>query len=151
MPPKPPPGALFSMTLIRVCKACGASFSAIKETHHYCCRKCFKKDYYTRTRDKIKARLIYDMAHPVYPTRICDFCGYESSLEFDPTKEEYRFDTWECPCCHVPNSLLWRYQDNFNSYQKIACAMASVQSTIIQNGTFKNVSLRSQSFITTFA
>jgi hypothetical protein len=119
------------MLLPRNCKSCGNPFIAIKETQLFCCRRCFKKDYYRRNREQLQ----YDLMHPVFPTQTCAFCGMPSELGFDPIKDQYRYDNWECPNCHVPNKIIWKYADTPNSYQSIMNILVSVQ-----NGTPTSVS-----------
>jgi len=104
------------MRIKRVCKVCGNVFLAIKTTQFFCSRKCFKKDYYLR----IKAKVQEKEQNPHYPSRICGFCGEKSVLNFDPIKEQAKFDDWHCPFCGVTNKTLWQNIDNPMSQQEIA-------------------------------
>lgn len=130
------------MLINRNCKSCGKPFIAIKETQLFCCRKCFKKDYYKRNREQHQ----YDLMNPVFPTQICALCGMTSELGFDPIKDQYRYDKWECPHCHVPNEIIWRYADTPNSYQSIMNILVS-----IQNGTPQGVSCNMQLAYATYS
>ena len=103
------------MRLQRMCKICGKAFSAIKVTQFFCCRKCFKRDYYLRTKTNAQE----EKQRPHYPTKKCAYCEERSTLDFDPMKNVKMFDAWACPHCGTTNKLLWEHQNNPNSYQII--------------------------------
>lgn len=111
------------MKIHRHCKICGNSFVAIKVTQFFCRRKCFKKDYYLRTKNRIQDR----EQNPVFPTKECGFCSKVSKLNFDPVDNPKMFDSWECPYCGASNSLVWKHQGNPNSYQIISQVVISFQ------------------------
>ena len=111
------------MRIQRKCKVCGEKFIAIKVTQFYCRRKCFKKDYYNRTKDKSQEK----EDHPVYPTKTCSFCQIRSQLNFDPLHSPEAFNAWGCPHCGATNKLVWEYQHNSNSYQIISNILVSFQ------------------------
>lgn len=119
------------MRISRTCKICGDSFSAIKVTQFFCSRKCFKRDYYVRTKSKIQ-----DTAqNPTYPTKGCAFCQVKSKLNFDPLDNPQLFNAWACPSCGATNQLVWEHQDNPNSYQiisSILLQMATESSKPVQ-------------------
>ena len=114
------------MVLRRHCKICGNTFNAIKATQFFCCRKCFKRDYYNRT----KIRNQEKDHNPVYPIKECGFCFKNSSLKFDPIKYPKLYDHWQCPYCGTTNKLIWENQDRSNSYQIISQMISSFQVTI---------------------
>ena len=103
------------MEIRRSCKTCKTSFSAIKTTQLFCSRRCFKRDYYVRTRIRIKEAAL----NPVFPKIKCGFCNTLISLNFDPLKSPGLFDSWECPNCGVSNQMIWRHQNQPNSYQVV--------------------------------
>lgn len=111
------------MRIKRTCKICGDPFMAIKVTQFFCRRKCFKKDYYLRTKNSLQDR----EQNPVYPSKECGFCLKMSNLGFDPLELPKRFDTWGCPYCGATNSLVWEHQGNPNSYQIISQILVSIQ------------------------
>ena len=84
------------MQLKRKCKICGKKFTAIKNTQFFCQRKCFKKDYYRRT--KLKLAEIESRT----PTFNCLVCGTITKLTFDPIKDEVSFGSFICPSCGIP-------------------------------------------------
>lgn len=119
------------MRIKRKCKICGKDFVAIKVTQFFCSRKCFKKDYYLRT----KSRLSEQEHNPSYPTKKCCFCSEVSKLTFDPIKFPKLFDDWGCPFCGTTNKLVWENFDNPNSRQIISQIIVSFKyssSTIMQ-------------------
>jgi len=105
------------MKLKRKCKICGNSFVAIKTTQFFCCRKCFKRDYYNRTKIRLRQQ---EQAPPNYPIKECSFCEKRSKLNFDPLEHPKLYDTWQCPYCGVTNSLIWKHQNDSNSHQIIS-------------------------------
>lgn len=115
------------MKIIRTCKVCGDKFTAIKVTQFFCRRKCFKKDYYVRTKDKSQDT----EQHPVYPTKTCSFCEISSQLDFDPVRAPEKFNAWGCPHCGATNQLVWEYQHETNSFQIISSILVSFQFNTI--------------------
>ena len=114
------------MQIPRECRVCGKDFLAIKQTQFFCCRKCFKKDYYQRT----KAKLAEEAARrPVYN---CPICEEATPIDFDPIKDEKSFDEMICPFCGIPRSVM--YAHHTNPYFIIGNSMTAqfvVQSAII--------------------
>ena len=115
------------MRIPRRCKVCGKPFIAIKVTQFFCRRKCFKRAYYERTKDRNQEKEI----HPNYPTKTCLFCEEKSQLNFDPLRSPEAFNAWGCPHCGATNKLIWEYQGNSNSYQIISNILISIQSNPI--------------------
>lgn len=92
------------MSIERKCKTCGANFYAIKDTQFFCSRRCFKKAYYYRNKDKIKEQ------NKRTPTFLCPVCHNESNLGFDPIRQEYMFDVYICPFCGIPRVTMLKQQ-----------------------------------------
>jgi len=115
------------MRIPRTCKVCGKKFIAIKTTQFFCCRRCFKKDFYQRNKDKNQE----NSENPHYPTKTCLFCEEKSQLDFDPVRNPERFNAWGCPHCGATNKLVWEHQNNSNSYQIISNILISIQSNPI--------------------
>ena len=111
------------MKLQRTCKICLDPFTAIKVTQYFCKRKCFKRDYYLRN----KERLAVEHYLPTFPVRTCALCGNSQMIPYDPIKQSSRFNSWECTDCGVTNALLWKHQDSPRSYQTISAILKSVQ------------------------
>lgn len=116
------------MRINRTCKICGGDFSAIKVTQFFCSRKCFKRDYYLRTR----ANQQDEEHHPNYPTKKCAYCEESSQLNFDPIKNKEKFNAWSCPHCGVTNRLLWDHRDAPNSYQIISSIMITIKRPAVE-------------------
>lgn len=131
------------MKFQRNCKVCETPFTAIKVTQYFCTRKCFKRDYYLRNKDKMQAA----HALPTFPTKSCAFCQTMQMIPYDPIKYPQRFSTWECTSCGVTNLLLWKYQDNPRSYQIIENLLRSVQVHSFLLGQPQEITVRA-SFIT---
>ncbi|MCR4261035.1 MAG: hypothetical protein NUV96_01720 [Candidatus Colwellbacteria bacterium] len=112
------------MRINRTCKICGKNYQAIKGTQFFCSRKCFKKDYYLRT----KAKLQDQEQYPTYPTKRCAFCDVSTTLKFDPLEQPQLFDTWMCPECGVPNMLVWKYQNSPSSHQMISEVLSEMKA-----------------------
>lgn len=113
------------MKINRKCKTCGNNFIAKKDNNFFCCRKCFKKDFYRRMRSHMQ-----DMEQKsVFPSKQCGFCLKFSNLNFDPTKSPKEYDDWMCPLCGVSNKMVWENQDKNNSYQVISQILISAQFT----------------------
>ena len=112
------------MRIQRKCQICKTSFIAIKTTQLFCQRRCFKRGYYLRT----KERLDREAAHPSYPQKMCSFCHKVSTLTFDPIKNEKGFNEWSCPFCYVTNRIIWENQDNVSSHQRVTTLLMFLQS-----------------------
>ena len=91
------------MRIQRVCKICGRTFFAIKTTQFFCSRKCFKKDYYIKTKIKKQKQ------SRVFPEKHCSYCGETSRLTFDPLEFPELFKDWACPKCGITNKMMWKY------------------------------------------
>jgi protein-arginine kinase activator protein McsA len=111
------------MRIKRICKICGESFYAIKSTQYFCCRKCFKKNYYLKQKILLQEE---KQKGPIYPIKECGFCFKKAQLNFDPLKKPNLFDAWACPYCGATNKLIWEHQDKSNSYQIISKILATI-------------------------
>lgn len=111
------------MKIQRNCKVCETPFLAIKETQQFCERRCFKRDYYLRTRRK----MLEELANPTFPKKKCDFCLETSVLDFDPIKFPKLFNNFKCLFCNVSNILVWTHSNNPNSHQIISENISSVR------------------------
>lgn len=120
------------MRMQRRCKICGKEFTAIKTTQFFCCRRCFKKAFYQKTKEHIQEERARG---PIYPMKECSFCLKTSKLNFDPVENPKLFDDWECPHCRVTNKLIWENHDNSDSYQVIKEILVSTQSISIVQRT----------------
>jgi hypothetical protein len=78
------------MKLKRICRCCKKEFIAQKIKQWYCSRKCFKQDYFKRSKDKPGN----------YPTFMCEDCGRETILRIDPVKDEFFWTDFKCPHCN---------------------------------------------------
>ena len=96
------------MKIERKCKICEKKFVAIKHTQYFCCRKCFKKDYYQRTKERLA---ILSKKHPSYN---CPVCANGTELPFDPTKNSGDFNALVCPFCGIPKSVVSYFWTNAN-------------------------------------
>lgn len=106
------------MRIQRVCKICGKTFFAIKTTQFFCSRKCFKKDYYIKTKIKKQKQ------GRTYPKKRCPYCQKESTLTFDPIKFPKLFKDWACPSCGITNKIMWKYGEMSNSKERIKQVLA---------------------------
>lgn len=111
------------MELARTCKICETPFVAIKTTQYFCRRKCFKRDYYLRNKEKQSEAT----SNPTFPKKTCGYCGNMQMIPYDPVKSPEKFNKWECVTCGVTNELLWRHENNPSSYQIITEILKSVQ------------------------
>jgi DNA-directed RNA polymerase subunit RPC12/RpoP len=85
------------MKLQRVCKTCESNFEAFKTSQMFCCRECFRQDYYARQKiKKDKDLLIIAKKFPEYN---CHGCGKRSPLDFQPKKNIAKYDKYCCPFC----------------------------------------------------
>jgi hypothetical protein len=73
---------------------CTNTFSPRKQNHHFCSRKCFKKEYYYRKKAE-------ELANKKFPVFTCPSCDTEITLDFDPVKESIRWLNFLCPHCNV--------------------------------------------------
>lgn len=117
------------MQINRTCKVCPNKFSAIKVTQFFCSRKCFKKDYYLRTKSKIEDRI----QNPTYPIKQCSFCETSSQLSFDPVESPQLFNAWGCPHCGATNRLVWQYGEKANSYQMLKSILITFHSNSVNS------------------
>lgn len=69
------------------CIVCGKVFYSNKSRHFYCCRKCFRKHYYQKSRENN------------FPLYRCMFCGKSTELDFDPKKDVIKWEFMVCPHC----------------------------------------------------
>lgn len=104
------------MRIQKECKVCKNTFSAIKVTQKFCCRRCFKRDYYLRIKQKEKE----EEKNPSYPDKRCQFCNNMTKLTFDPIKFPKMLSLFRCPDCHVDNTLVWANSSSPNSRQIIS-------------------------------
>lgn len=88
------------MRVKRNCKTCGAEFWAVKSNQFFCQRRCFKKDFYQRNKEKVKA------AAKALPKYKCPVCHKISDLPFSPLKNEHLFNEWVCPFCGIPHMVI---------------------------------------------
>jgi len=103
------------MRIDRSCKICGSVFEAIKTTQFFCSRKCFKRDYYIRT----KAITVKKKQNPSFPQKKCGFCLEISQLDFDPMTHPSLYTGWCCPFCGTHNKIVLQYQGKPGSRQSI--------------------------------
>lgn len=112
------------MRIKRTCKICGDLFSAIKITQFFCSRKCFKRDYYLRTKSKANE----EDRKKKFPTKACSFCEVESQLTFDPIESPQDFRMWGCPHCGATNEMIWENMHKVYSRQIIAQMLVTFQA-----------------------
>jgi len=113
------------MRINRSCKICGKDFIAIKVTQFFDCRRCFKKDFYLRTKAKIIEK---KNSQDNYPIKKCEFCLESSRLNFDPVENPDRFNGWACAKCGVTNRLVWENQNKPNSHQIISNLLITIRT-----------------------
>ena len=77
------------------CKTCGVEFDAIKDGQYFCSRKCFKRDYYKRNKERLA---ILAKKRPIYK---CPNCHHAEEVPFDPIKYPKKFNEYTCPKCGV--------------------------------------------------
>ena len=116
------------MKMPRNCKICGKEFIAIKTTQFFCCRSCFKKSFYQKTKEHLQE---LRNRGPIYPNKECSFCLKTSKLNFDPIAKPRLYDAWGCPYCGATNKLILDNIDNPNSYQVISQILVTIHSTTI--------------------
>ena len=112
------------MQITRLCKTCKNEFIARKTTQWFCCRRCFKKDYY----QKIKQKNIALDKNPKVPLKTCVFCGKLYHVPFDPIKFPKLFDQWRCPFCGISNQMIWKFSEKQNSRQLIFQAILELRT-----------------------
>lgn len=117
------------MKVKRTCLVCNKPFIAIKETQKFDSRKCFKKDYYQRNKEKSNQEGL----HPKHPVKTCLFCKGVSEIKFDPILSPKLFNSWKCPYCQVTNMMVWENQDNPKSFQVISNLISSLQARLLTN------------------
>jgi len=74
------------------CKTCGIEFTPKSDNNIFCSRKCFKKDYYHRCKGQ-------ELSAKKYPEFTCPSCGQHITLDFDPSKDTFRWLKYQCPGC----------------------------------------------------
>lgn len=84
------------MVIRKNCKTCGIEFDAIKDGQYFCCRKCFKRDYYKRNKTRLA---ILAKKRPTYK---CPLCNHSEEVPFDPMKYPKKYTEYTCPNCNVP-------------------------------------------------
>ena len=97
------------MRLQRKCKVCGESFTAIKHTQYFCKRRCFKKDYYQRTKKRNAA------LKKLRPSYNCSVCGNRSEITFDPVKKDKLFSGLICPFCGIPHTVILTFEQRHST------------------------------------
>lgn len=88
------------MHIKKNCKTCQKEFDAIKYGQFFCSRKCFKKDYYQRNREKLR---LLEKQRPVYNCSVCDGA---SEMPYDPVKNYSKFNAFACPFCGMPRGVV---------------------------------------------
>lgn len=83
------------MRITKKCKTCDKEFEAIKDGQFFCSRKCFKKDYYKRNKER-QAKL--EATHPTFK---CGVCHASFMMPFDPVKNYGLFQNFRCPYCGI--------------------------------------------------
>ena len=91
------------MRIQKKCKTCEKEFEAIKDGQFFCSRKCFKKDYYQRNREKLKQ---LEKRRPVYT---CSVCSHACEMPYDPVKNYSKFNAFNCPFCGMPRAVVVEY------------------------------------------
>lgn len=59
----------------------------------FCCRFCFKKDFYSRKKDDSKLCK--------FPSFDCPACGERINLDFDPVANPIKWSAFSCPSCNT--------------------------------------------------
>lgn len=77
------------MKISRICKSCKKDFVAQKTKQWYCSRRCFKQDYFRKSKDK----------PGLFPVFVCEDCGLVTELRIDPVKDEFFWTDFKCPGC----------------------------------------------------
>jgi glutaredoxin len=106
-------------------------------TQFFCSRKCFKRDYYVR----IKGHQDEEENHPQFPIKKCGYCKKDSRLNFDPIKNQDKFNAWGCPNCGVTNQLIWENQNRPNSYQMISQILVTFTMNMQQEPQYQTYHL----------
>ncbi len=121
------------MYVKRNCNTCGREFFAIKDTQHWCQRRCFKRAYYVR----IKARNL-ELARR-RPSYRCPLCQNLSEISFDPIKNEDAFDNLVCPYCGMPHRVILSHQfDMTFAYGNPGTARFIISSAIVSQTALLN-------------
>lgn len=119
------------MNVTRNCKVCGKRFTAIKQTQFFCKRKCFKKDYYKRTKEAIaqQQKINPFFGKPLYK---CPMCANECHVPFDPVKSYAAFDLFVCPFCGIPRVVVFEHQHDSTFVQgNVATSQYVIYSAIV--------------------
>lgn len=98
--------------MTKICLSCKKEFESNIKPQKFCTRRCFKQDYYSKQKQKERDE---NSRFSKFPIKHCDLCGRDTQLDFDPKKHFALFNGWECPHCHVPNKMLWKYHNTPNS------------------------------------
>lgn len=74
------------------CENCKKEFQPKSSNNIFCCRKCFKKNYLSRIKEKDRTS---------FPKFKCSKCGQYIKLDFHPEKETSRWLNYKCPGCNT--------------------------------------------------
>lgn len=93
---------------IHICEntSCGKTFIRQKVVNVYCSRRCFKKAYYYKQKNK-------ERQFPVYR---CPKCNTSVQLDFDPAKRWSPWLNFKCPNC---NTLMISVVDEIETQDNI--------------------------------
>lgn len=83
--------------MTRQCLYCQTSFETNKLIRVYCTRKCFKRAYAIKEREKAKA------LENNRPTITCEECEAVAIIDFDPIREWWKLEGHFCPFCFTPH------------------------------------------------
>ena len=78
----------------RICPTCGKEFVARKDINIFCQRKCFKKAYAA----KMKEKAAKENKFPIYK---CPKCKRITQLTFDPAKKFSPWLAFKCELCGI--------------------------------------------------
>lgn len=95
------------MHIKKNCKTCSKEFDAIKDGQFFCSRKCFKKDYYQRNREKLR------LLEKKRPTYNCSVCSNACEMPFDPVKNYGKFGAFVCPFCGMPREIVVEFAHDY--------------------------------------
>jgi hypothetical protein len=76
------------------CKTCKKKFTPKSPKNIFCCRSCFKIDFYRRKK-------LEELNNPKFPFFSCPKCNQKIQLDFDPSKEGALWLSFRCPGCNV--------------------------------------------------
>lgn len=116
------------MKIEKKCKTCSIKFQAIKDGQFFCSRKCFKKDYYKRNREK---QQLLEKKRPLYK---CGVCGNNCEMPYDPTKNYSKYNAFACPFCGIQRSAVVEYAEDARMvWGNSFTAQFVIQSAIISS------------------